>query len=156
MEVAMPSPIASEARNSRALAALRIAVGLFFLNFGEYKVFGTQFTLHGGFPFWISKILSQGGADPFIAAIFPRFCLTHATPLAFLVAYFALASRLMRWHAREIGLSIPMFSRADSLFLFCRCVVSSPSCAPGCRPSPLPPLSSGAVRGIPFSLPRQL
>ena len=87
----MPSPITSETRNSRALAALRIAVGLFFLNFGEYKVFGTQFTLHGGFQFWISKFLSEGGAYPFMAPILRGFVLTHATPIAFLVAYGELA-----------------------------------------------------------------
>jgi thiosulfate dehydrogenase (quinone) large subunit len=87
----MPSPIAAETRNSRALAALRIGVGLFFLNFGEYKVFGTQFTLHGGFQFWISKFLSEGGAYPFMAPILRGFVLTHATPIAFLVAYGELA-----------------------------------------------------------------
>ncbi len=31
--------------NTRALACLRIAVGVLFLIFGEYKVFGAQFTL---------------------------------------------------------------------------------------------------------------
>jgi thiosulfate dehydrogenase (quinone) large subunit len=87
----MPSPIAAETRNSRALAALRIGVGLFFLNFGEYKVFGTQFTLHGGFQFWISKFLSEGGAYPFMAPVLRGFVLTHATPIAFLVAYGELA-----------------------------------------------------------------
>ena len=34
--------------NTRALAYLRIAVGILFLIFAEYKVFGTQFTLGGG------------------------------------------------------------------------------------------------------------
>ena len=38
-------------RNTRALALLRIGVGVLFLIFGEYKVFGTQFTLGGGFQF---------------------------------------------------------------------------------------------------------
>ncbi len=32
-------------RNALALAALRIAIGIFFLIFAEYKVFGTKFTL---------------------------------------------------------------------------------------------------------------
>jgi uncharacterized membrane protein YphA (DoxX/SURF4 family) len=31
-------------RNTAALATLRIAVGLFFVLFGEYKVFGAGFT----------------------------------------------------------------------------------------------------------------
>jgi uncharacterized membrane protein YphA (DoxX/SURF4 family) len=73
--------------NSRALAVLRIGVGIFFLIFGQYKVFGTQFTLHGGFQFWISRFLEQGGAYPFMAPILRGFVLPHATPIAFLVAY---------------------------------------------------------------------
>ena len=83
----MPSSIATENRNSRALAVIRIGVGLFFLIFGEYKVFGTQFTLHGGFQFWINKFLTEGGAYPFMENILRGFVLTHATPIAFLVAY---------------------------------------------------------------------
>src|SRR5271168_3946370 len=77
--------------NSRALALLRIGVGTFFLIFGEYKVFGTQFTLHGGFQFWINKFLQEGGAYPFIAPTLRSFVLPHATPIAFLVAYGELA-----------------------------------------------------------------
>ena len=73
--------------NARALAFLRISVGIFFLIFGEYKVFGTQFTLHGGFQFWINKWLQEGGAYPFMAPILKNFVLPHATPIAFMVAY---------------------------------------------------------------------
>jgi len=47
-------------QNATALATLRIVVGGFFLLFGEYKVFGTDFTLHGGFEMWIRSFLSQG------------------------------------------------------------------------------------------------
>ena len=86
----MPEPtesaIAPQA-NARALAFLRIAVGILFLIFGEYKVFGTQFTLHGGFEFWINKFLQEGGAYPFVAPVLKGFVLPHATPIAFLVAY---------------------------------------------------------------------
>lgn len=76
--------------NSRALAMLRIGVGVFFLIFGEYKVFGTQFTLRGGFQYWINRFL-EGGAYPFIAPVLRGFVLRHATPIAFLVAYGELA-----------------------------------------------------------------
>lgn len=72
--------------NARALAVLRIGVGVFFLIFGEYKVFGTQFTLHGGFQYWINRFL-EGGAYPFMAPVLRGFVLAHATPIAFLVAY---------------------------------------------------------------------
>jgi uncharacterized membrane protein YphA (DoxX/SURF4 family) len=77
-------------RNSRALAALRIGVGLLFVIFGWYKVFGTQFTLHGGFQFWINRFL-DGGAYPFMTRILRGFVLAHATPIAFVVAYGELA-----------------------------------------------------------------
>jgi thiosulfate dehydrogenase [quinone] large subunit len=80
----------SGTRNSHALAALRIGVGIFFLIFAEYKVFGTQFTLHGGFQFWINKFL-EGGAYPFMAPVLRGFVLPHATGIAFLVAYGELA-----------------------------------------------------------------
>ena len=73
--------------NARALSFLRIAVGVFFLIFGEYKVFGTQFTLHGGFQFWINKWLQEGSAYPFMVPLLKNFVLCHATPIAFLVAY---------------------------------------------------------------------
>src|SRR3989441_7704091 len=87
----MTSDLGSDARNARALAILRIGVGVLFLIFGEYKVFGTQFTLHGGFQFWINKFLAEGGAYPFMAPVLRSFVLTHATAIAFLVAYGELA-----------------------------------------------------------------
>jgi thiosulfate dehydrogenase [quinone] large subunit len=77
-------------RNELAMVVLRIGVGLLFLIFGEYKVFGTEFTLHGGFQFWIQKFLSDG-AYPFMIPILRGFVLPHATPIAFLVAYGELA-----------------------------------------------------------------
>ena len=80
----------SSARNNYALAMLRIGVGIFFLIFGQYKVFGTAFTLHGGFQFWINKFL-EGGTYPFMAPILRGFVLPHATAIAFLVAYGELA-----------------------------------------------------------------
>jgi thiosulfate dehydrogenase [quinone] large subunit len=73
-------------RNSYALAVVRIGVGIFFLIFGEYKVFGTQFTLHGGFQFWINRFLADG-SYPFMIPVLRGFVLRHATPIAFLVAY---------------------------------------------------------------------
>jgi uncharacterized membrane protein YphA (DoxX/SURF4 family) len=83
----MPSSVAPTDKNTHALAVLRIGVGIFFLIFGQYKVFGTQFTLHGGFQFWINRFLEQGGAYPFMVPILRGFVLPHATPIAFLVAY---------------------------------------------------------------------
>jgi thiosulfate dehydrogenase (quinone) large subunit len=77
-------------RNARTLAFLRISVGVLFLIFAQYKVFGTQFTLHGGFEFWINRFL-QEGAYPFMAPILRGFVLPNARPIAFLVGYGELA-----------------------------------------------------------------
>lgn len=79
-------PFSSPDRNARALAGLRIAVGVLFLIFGEYKVFGTQFTLHGGFQMWINRFIEHG-AYPFMLPILKGFVLSFPTPIAFLVAY---------------------------------------------------------------------
>jgi DoxX. len=76
--------------NARALAFLRISMGILFLIFGQYKVFGAQFTLHGGFQFWINRFL-ENGAYPFMAPVLRSFVLPHATAIAFLVAYGELA-----------------------------------------------------------------
>ena len=94
-------------RNDRALGALRIAIGVLFLLFGEYKVFGSQFTLGGGFEGWIHRFL-QDGAYPFMAPILRNFVLVHPTPIAFLVAYGELAI--------GISLVIGWFSRPASVF----------------------------------------
>jgi thiosulfate dehydrogenase [quinone] large subunit len=73
-------------RNARALAGLRIAVGLLFLIFGQYKVFGAQFTLGGGFQMWINRFVEHG-AYPFMLSVLKNFVLAYPTPIAFLVAY---------------------------------------------------------------------
>jgi thiosulfate dehydrogenase [quinone] large subunit len=77
-------------RNTRALVVLRVCVGVLFLIFGEYKVFGTTFTLGGGFQFWINRFM-QEGAYPFVVPVLRGFVLPHAKALAFLVACGELA-----------------------------------------------------------------
>jgi thiosulfate dehydrogenase [quinone] large subunit len=76
--------------NNRAIAFLRIAVGILFIIFGEYKVCGVQFTLGGGFQFWIKKFIVEG-SYPFMIPVLSKFVLPHSTLLAFLVAYGELA-----------------------------------------------------------------
>ncbi len=77
-------------RNATVLAGLRIAVGMLFVIFGQYKVFGTEFTLGGGFQFWINRFLAEG-AYPFMVPVLQNFVLPHGTAIAFLVAYGELA-----------------------------------------------------------------
>lgn len=76
--------------NTRAIAFLRICVGLLFFIFAQYKVFGTEFTLGGGFQFWINRFISEG-AYPFMLPVLRDFVLPHGTAIAFLVAYGELA-----------------------------------------------------------------
>src|SRR5207245_2271458 len=62
-----------------------------FLIFGEYKVFGTQFTLGGGFAGWITRFIANHGAYPFMVPVLQGFVLPFKTAIAFLVAYGELA-----------------------------------------------------------------
>jgi uncharacterized membrane protein YphA (DoxX/SURF4 family) len=95
----------SSIRNGYALALLRIGVGILFLIFGQYKVFSTAFTLHGGFQFWINKFL--------VAPILRGFVLRHATSIAFLVAYGELAIGL----ALVFGIMIRSASFCGLIFM---------------------------------------
>lgn len=74
-------------RNDNVLALLRIAVGVFFVIFGQYKVFGTQFTLHGGFEGYVNRWLEHGGTYPFMVGMLRDVVLAHAHVFAFAVAY---------------------------------------------------------------------
>jgi thiosulfate dehydrogenase [quinone] large subunit len=78
-------------RNATALALLRIAVGVLFLFFGEYKVFGTEFAWHGGFEGWIRRFIEDRVAYPFMEPVLRGFVLSHARPIALLVSYGELA-----------------------------------------------------------------
>lgn len=78
-------------RNALALAGLRIAVGCLFLIFAQYKVFGTQFTLHGGFEWWINHFVQGGTSFPFMVPVLQKIVLPHARAIAFIVAYGELA-----------------------------------------------------------------
>ena len=108
----MTLPSDAGTRNSYSLALLRIGVGILFLIFGQYKVFGTAFTLHGGFQFWINKFL-EGGVYPFMAPILRGFVLPHATSIAFLVAYGELAIGL----ALFLGVMVRSASFCGLLFM---------------------------------------
>ncbi len=102
----------SRQANARALAFLRIGVGILFLIFGQYKVFGAQFTWHGGFQFWINKFL-EDGAYPFMVPVLRGFVLPHATAIAFLVAYGELAIGL----ALTLGLLVRPASAFGLLYM---------------------------------------
>jgi thiosulfate dehydrogenase [quinone] large subunit len=116
----MPDEASSTDRNALALALVRIGVGVFFLIFGEYKVFGTQFTLGGGFQYWIHKFLEEGGAYPFMIPVLQNFVLAHATLIAFLVASGELAIGL----ALVLGVLVRPASACGLLFMLALLVSS--------------------------------
>ncbi len=92
--------------NAMALAGLRIAVGLFFTVFGQYKVFGKQF-VDGGFQHYVAGFL-QGGAYPFMVPVLKGILAHGAMLMAYSVAYgeFLIG----------ISLVIGVLSRVASLF----------------------------------------
>ena len=99
--------------SARALAVLRIAIGILFLIFSEYKVFGTQFTLGGGFQSWINRFL-EAGAYPFMVPPLRSFVLPHATAIAFLVAYGELAIGI----ALVLGILVREASVCGAVYMF--------------------------------------
>ncbi len=114
--------------NTRALTFLRIAVGAFFLVFGEYKVFGTHFTLGGGFQMWINRFLAEG-AYPFMVPVLRGFVLPRGTAIAFLVAYGELAIGL----SLVLGLLVRPASICGILYMLAL-LFSSNDPGPGTEP----------------------
>src|SRR6266850_1601413 len=108
----MKSTTDSQFTNARAMAFLRISVGTLFLIFGQYKVFGTQFTLHGGLQFWINKFL-EDGAYPFMVPVLRTLVLPHATLFAFFVAYSELAIGI----ALTLGIGVRPASAGGLIFM---------------------------------------
>jgi len=103
----MPTTLTPRDRNLTAFGALRIAVGLLFVLFGQYKVFGRAFA-HGGFEGWINRFIDGGAAYPFMVPVLHRIVLPHALPIAILVGYGELAI--------GISLVLGLWSRAASAF----------------------------------------
>jgi len=98
---------------AKALADLRIIIGCIFLILAQYKVFGAQFTLHGGFQYWINLFIS-GGAYPFLLPVLRSFVLPHATAIAFLVAYGELAIGL----SLVFGILVRAASVCGAIYMF--------------------------------------
>ena len=93
--------------NTVAITLLRITIGLLFIVFGQYKVFGTEFTLHGGFQATLRDFI-HSGAYPFMVPILQGILAHAATLMAFLVAYGELLI--------GISLLLGVLSRVASLF----------------------------------------
>jgi thiosulfate dehydrogenase [quinone] large subunit len=101
-----PALLNNNRANATALSLLRISVGLFFLIFGQYKVFGTEF-VRVGFRDYVNAFIREG-AYPFMVPAL-QWILTHAaTCMGLAVGYGEFL----------IGISLlfGLFSRVASLF----------------------------------------
>src|SRR5512143_2622134 len=106
----MPRSDENASRNSNAISLLRISMGILFLIFGEYKVFGSAFVFGGGFQYWINRFL-QSGAYPFMVPVLRGFVIPHARAIALLVAYgeFAIGISLtLGWLTRYASIPGPL------------------------------------------------
>lgn len=93
-------------KNAVVLALLRIAVGFFFIVFGEYKVFGSGF-VRSGFRGYVEGFIGDG-AYPFMIPVLQWILAHAATAMALVVSYgeFLIG----------VSLLIGLFSRVASLF----------------------------------------
>ena len=106
MKVALPDGHRGRDKNAVVLAMLRIAVGFFFVVFGQYKVFGSGF-VHSGFHGYVEGFIRYGAYPFMIPAL--RWILAHAaTAMALAVGYgeFLIG----------VSLLIGLLSRVASLF----------------------------------------
>ena len=67
----------------KTIAAVRIATSVFFLLFGQYKVFGSEFN-HGGFQQYLQSFV-QNSAVSFYQPILSDLILPHAVFFGYLV-----------------------------------------------------------------------
>jgi uncharacterized membrane protein YphA (DoxX/SURF4 family) len=72
--------------NDHAIAWLRISIGVLFLIFAQYKIFGNNFIFGGGFEGWIHGFL-RGGVYPFMKPVLQDVVLPHARFVALAVTY---------------------------------------------------------------------
>jgi uncharacterized membrane protein YphA (DoxX/SURF4 family) len=99
------SPVRSQANpQSRALAFLRIAIGMLFLIFAEYKLTSTKFIWGGGLRGWIVQFLEVGQCYPFLRPFLRHVVLSHTVLFAtavslseLLIGLSLVSGILVRW-----------------------------------------------------------
>jgi thiosulfate dehydrogenase [quinone] large subunit len=80
---------------SKAIAAVRIATGIIFLFFAEYKIASPAFA-YGGFEGWIRQFVDNGMPVGFMRVVLVNFVLVHPV----------LCARMVAWGELAIGLSL--------------------------------------------------
>jgi uncharacterized membrane protein YphA (DoxX/SURF4 family) len=91
---------------AKTIAAVRIATGIIFLFFGEYKIAGPEW-VHGGFEGWIHGFVNDGAPVGFYSGFLTNVVLAHP----------ALFARMVGWGEFAVGLSLVsgLYVRAASL-----------------------------------------
>lgn len=81
---------------AKTIALVRIATGVMFLFFGEYKIAGPEWA-HGGFEGWIRGFLNAGTVVGFYKPFLLHVVLSHSVLFAWLVGIgeFAIGSSLV-------------------------------------------------------------
>lgn len=80
---------------AKMLAAVRIATGIIFLFFAEYKLASPAFA-YGGFEGWIREFVNGNMPVPFFRPVLVNFALVHPV----------LCARLVTWGELAIGLGL--------------------------------------------------
>jgi len=80
---------------AKAIACVRIATGIIFLLFAEYKIAGSEFT-PVGFEHWVRGWVAQGQVVGFYKPILVNVALAHP----------ALCARLVAWGEMAIAISL--------------------------------------------------
>jgi len=95
--------MSTSTQQSKALAFLRIAIGLLFLIFAEYKLASTRFIWGGGMASYIRGFLDQG-SYPFMQPFLRNIILPHTAFFGaivslteLLIAVSFLTGLLVRW-----------------------------------------------------------
>lgn len=114
----------SDANARRVLALVRVAVGVIFLFFAEYKIVGSEF-VHGGFQKYIGTYVDQHQVAGWLRPILTRYVLPHPFFWA----------RVVAWGELLIGISLVLglWVRLSSLFgiLYMLALTCSTWFAPG-------------------------
>ena len=107
----------SDANARRVLALVRIAVGVIFLFFAEYKIVGSEF-VHGGFQKYIGTYVDQHEVVTLLRPTLTRIVLPHPFLWARVVAWSELligVSLVLGWWVRLSSLGGAIYMLALTL-----------------------------------------
>ena len=114
----------NDANARRVLAIVRIAVGVIFLFFAEYKIVGHEF-VHGGFQKYIGTYVDQHQVVNWLRPTLTRYVLPHPFLWARIVAW----SELLIGVSLVLGLWVTWSSLGGAIYMLA--LTSSTWYAPG-------------------------